>query len=107
MILYSSRFSQIHITKLCFISFSFHLELFPSKHVRSLMEYVRPENLSLFIFGTGKQCKFDGKTWKKKIDSVEFGNVETTGTELEGLQYKKHGLIVGRTESKRKDFGSL
>lgn len=70
------------------------------------MEYVRPENLSLFILRTGKQCEFGGETWKKKIDGVEFGNVEAMETELEGLQYKKHGLIVGRTESKRKDFRS-
>ena len=44
---------------------------------------------------------------EKEIDSVEFGNVETMETEVEGLQYQKHGLMVGRTESKRKDFGSL
>lgn len=47
------------------------------------MDYVRPENLSLFILRTGKQCEFGGDTWKKKIDGVEFGNVETMETELE------------------------
>ena len=42
---------------------------------------------------------------KKKIDGVELGNVETMETELEGLQHKKHGLVVGRIESKRKTSG--
>lgn len=66
------------------------------------MEYVRPENLSLFILRTGRQCEFGSETWKKKIDGVEIGNVETMETELESLQHKKHGLRVGRMESKRK-----
>lgn len=66
------------------------------------MEYVRPENLSLFILRTGRPCEFGGETWKKKADRVEIGNVKTMETELEGLQYKKHDLIVGRIEYKRK-----
>lgn len=36
------------------------------------MEYVRPEDLSLFILRTGKQCEFGGETWKKKIDGVDL-----------------------------------
>lgn len=69
------------------------------------MEYVRSENLSLFILRTGRQYEFGAETWKKKIDVVEIGNVETMETELEGLQHKKHGLIVGRMKSKRKTSG--